>query len=78
MSFDSLLGPPSPKISVHKVRHVGRVDGPEVALAVWAATALDKAFIQTQVVADAVLPPGAFYSEVQVVFCNPLVDLTKN
>ena len=64
MPPDFSLGFPAPEITTLEVVQAGRVDGPEVPLAIGCPSGLDKAVVEGQVVPDGVSPAGTPVPEV--------------
>ena len=78
MPPDFSLGFPAPEITTLEVVQAGRVDGPEVPLAVGCPSGLDKAVVEGQVVPDGVSPTGSPVPEVRKVVKDVLIDVCKD
>ena len=73
LSFSTLSRPfDSPEISLGEVRDVGRMNGPEVALAVGCSAGFDEAIVEGEIVPDRIPPAGTAIPEISVVVQDPL------
>ena len=75
---DFALGFAPPEIAFGEIFHVGRMDGPVVALAVGAASGFDETIVQTQIVPDAVAPAGPARPEISVIVQYVLIDVAEH
>lgn len=72
------LGLAPPEVALLEVVHIGRMNGPVVALAVRTTSRLHEAVVQRQIVANGVAPAGSAGPEVRIVVEDVLVDVGED